>query len=150
MAVGGPLGMVDRHEVQDLADAALAQEPGDQDGAVRLVELLDDMVGVLGGDAEVAALVVVEQAGEHTGAVEAGTTEPVDGAVGVHQRGGLQVTDEAVVSNWRVAVHGYSPRSRSWYRSNSHAAGSRHHPMRMNPARPESSQGDDDRRSGAA
>jgi hypothetical protein len=60
VAVGCPLGVLDRHEVDHLADAAGCHEPGDQDARVREVQLLGDMVGAFGGDPEVAAALGVE------------------------------------------------------------------------------------------
>ena len=47
------------------------------------------------------------------GAVEAWATEPVDRAVGAHQRGGLQVTDQTVLGDRRVTVHRRTSSARS-------------------------------------
>ena len=105
VAVGCPLRVLDRHEVDHLADAAGGHEPGDQDGGVREVELPGDVVGALGGDPEVPAALAVEQRREHARGVEPRAAEPVDGAVGGHQRGGLQVTDQPVLGDRRIAVH---------------------------------------------
>ena len=55
------------------------------------------------GDGEAPALLVIEQGGEHAGRVEARTAEPVDGAVGRDQRGGLEISDEAVLCDLGVA-----------------------------------------------
>jgi hypothetical protein len=108
VAVAGPLRVVDRHEVGHLADPVGGHEPGDQDGRVGEVQLPSDVVVALGADAEAPAVVVVEQRGEHTRRVEARAAEPVDGAVGGDQRGGLEIADQAVLGNRRIAIHGRS------------------------------------------
>jgi hypothetical protein len=90
----------DGHEVDDLPDSTRGHEPGDEDGRVREVQLPGDIVLALRRDPEAAALVMVEQAREHAGSVEAGKAQPVDGAVGSDQRGGMQVADQAMVGDW--------------------------------------------------
>jgi hypothetical protein len=103
--VGGHLA-ADRHEVIDLTDPGLTEEPGDQDGGVRQIHLL----GIKGSrrrpDSKATALLVVEQRPEDAGRVESRSTEPVDRAVCRHERGSLQITDQAVVCNGRVVIHG--------------------------------------------
>ena len=106
--VAGPLGVVDRHEVGHLADPVGGHEPGDQDGGVGKVQLPGDVVVALGADAETPAVVVVEQRGEHTRRVEPRAAEPVDGAVGGDQRRGLEVSDQPVLGDWRITIHGRS------------------------------------------
>ena len=65
VAVGCLLRVLDRHEVDHLADTAGGHEPGDQDGRVGEVQLPGDMIGALGGDPEVPAALAVEQRREH-------------------------------------------------------------------------------------
>jgi hypothetical protein len=102
----GRRGPGDRHEVVDLAHPIRGHEPGDQDGGVGEIELPADIVVAIGPDPAVTALVRVEQGREHAGRVEPGTAEPVDAAVGGHQRGGLQVADQPVVADVGVARQG--------------------------------------------
>src|SRR5829696_8857433 len=108
MTVAGSAAVLDRHEVDHLADPVGGHEPGDQDGGVGEVELPDHPVGTVGGDAEASALIPVEQAGEDTWSVKAGTAEPVDTAVGADQRRGLKIADQSVLGNGRVRLHGCS------------------------------------------
>jgi len=102
----GRRGPGDRHEVVDLAHPIRGHEPGDQDGGVGEIKLPADVVVAVGRDPAVTALVRVEQGREHAGGVEPGTAEPVDAAVGGHQRCGLQVTDQPVVADLGVARQG--------------------------------------------
>jgi hypothetical protein len=76
VAVAGPVGVVHRHEVQDLADPVVGHEPGDQDCGVGEVQLPDDVI-IHGGDPEPAAPVPVQQTGEHARRVEPRAAEPV-------------------------------------------------------------------------
>ncbi len=101
---GGP-ALDDRHEVQHLADPVGGHEPGDQHGRVWQVQLPGDVV--VGGwrDPEVAAAVGVEQRRENAGRVEPRAAEEVHSAVSGHQRRGLQVPDEPVITDVRVTVH---------------------------------------------
>ena len=101
----------DRHEVGDLADPVLRHEAGDQHGGVGEVELTADVIGRVGRDPEVAALVRVEQRGEHARGVEPRAAEPVHGPVGRYQGRRLQVSDQAVVADVRVPVHVHPLRS---------------------------------------
>jgi len=59
-------GAADRHVILDLAHAVVVQEPRDEDGGVRPVELLAAEVVAGRGNAEAAALLVVEDGGEDT------------------------------------------------------------------------------------
>jgi hypothetical protein len=106
--VAGLLGVIDGHEIEHLADPAGGHEPGDQDGRVGEVQLPDHDIVALGGDPEVPAALAVQQGAEHTRRVEPGTTEPVDGAVGGDQRRGLQITNEPMLGDRRVTIHGRS------------------------------------------
>jgi hypothetical protein len=87
--VARPLGLVDRHEVDHLADTVGGHETGDQVGGLGEVQLPGDAVPALGSDPEVAAPLLVQQRREHAGRVEARAAEPVDRAAGGHQRRGL-------------------------------------------------------------
>ena len=112
--VGG-LALDDRHEVQHLADPVRRHEPGDQHRGVREVQLLGHVI--VGGrrDPEVAALLRVEQRREDARRIEPRAAEEVHRAVGGHQRRRLQVTDEPVITDVRIASvrslsgHPFSP-----------------------------------------
>ncbi len=58
------LALDDRHEVQYLADAVGRQEPGDEHGGVREVQLPGDVVTGGRSDLEVTAVVGVQQGRE--------------------------------------------------------------------------------------
>src|SRR5207248_10443193 len=96
----------DGHEVVHLADPVRGHEPGDQDGRVGQVQLPGHVVVPVRRDLVEAAAVGVQQRGEDAGRVEPGRAEPVEGAVGGHQRGRLQVADQPVVADVAIAVHG--------------------------------------------
>ena len=105
-AVGvGRLGAGDRHEVEHLTDTVGAEEPGDQDAGARQVQLRADMVGAHRRDPEVSALVLVQQRREDARRVETRRAEPVDRTVVSHQRGSLQIADQAMCLNRRVTTH---------------------------------------------
>jgi hypothetical protein len=110
VAVADLMRVLDGHEVQHLANPVGGHEAGDQDGRIREVQLPGDVVLALGTDAEAPTLVVVEQRGEHTRRVEARATEPVDAAVGRHQRRRLQISDQSMLGNRRITVHAVPPR----------------------------------------
>ena len=98
----------DRHEVDELGDAVFRHEARDEDRRVGKVQLLDDAVLILRSDTKVAAAVVVQQAGEDAGGVEARATETVDRAVGGCQSGGLEVADQPVLGDagmWWSGTH---------------------------------------------
>jgi hypothetical protein len=99
------MGVLDRHEVDHLTDPVGRHEAGDQDGGVGEVQLPGDIVVILGADAEVSTVIVVEQRAEHAGRVEPRAAPPVHGAVGGDQRGGLQIPDQPMLGNRRVALH---------------------------------------------
>ena len=88
--------LVRHHEVDDLADEVLAQEPGHEDVRVRQVHLLHPR-GAGAPHGEPAAALVVEDRGEHRRGVEAGQAEPVDVAVGGDEGGRVEIADDAVV-----------------------------------------------------
>ena len=123
-AVPLPFGRtrLDRHEVLHLADAVGVEEARDQDVRVREVQLLvvAPPLAIRAGDdasqhrclrahdldrcdAEEAAAVCVEQGGEDARRVEARAAVPVDRAVDGHQRDRVQITDDAVLGDRRVA-----------------------------------------------
>src|SRR6516164_3581911 len=91
------------HVVLHFADALVMEEPRDQDGGVRPIELLAAEVVTCRGDAEAPARLVVQQSGEDTGGVEVRQAQPVDGTVHPDQRGGAQVADNAVMLYGLVA-----------------------------------------------
>ena len=95
----------DRHEVVHLAHPVRGQEPGDQDRRVGQVQLPGHVVVPVRRDLVEAAPVGVQQRREHAGRVEPGNAEPVERAVAGHQRRRLQVADQPVVGDVRVAVH---------------------------------------------
>jgi hypothetical protein len=105
MAVRRTVGVLDRHEVEHLAHPVGGHEPGDQDGGVGEVQLADHDVVAFGGDPEPAAPVAVQQGREHTGTVEPWAAEPVHTAVGRDQRRGLQISNQSMVGDRRVALH---------------------------------------------
>ena len=94
-----------RHEIDDLADALRREEPGDENGRIRQIHLLRAEGIDAGTDAIPAAEPVIEQRTEHAGRVETRSAEPVDRTVRRHQRGGLQIADQAMISNERVVIH---------------------------------------------
>ena len=100
----GWLALDDRHEVEYLADPVRRHEPGDKHRGARHIQLLRHIVVAGGRDPEVAALLGIEQRCEHARRIEPGTAEEVDRSVGCHQRRRLQVTDEAVITDVRIAV----------------------------------------------
>ncbi len=110
---GVPVGRreapVDGHVVDGLADPVGGHEAGHHDRGVRIVELLPRPFGLFGREQEVSTSVVVEQRGEDAGGVEPRRREPVDHSLGRDQSGGLQVPDEPVVGDGRIAVHGSPP-----------------------------------------
>jgi hypothetical protein len=105
MAVRGTVGILDRHEVQHLADPLGGHEPGDQDGRVGEVQLADHDIVAFGGDPEPAASVAVQQGREHAGTVEPRAAEPVHTAVGRDQRRGLQISNQSMLGDRRLALH---------------------------------------------
>jgi hypothetical protein len=102
----GWLALDDGHEVRHLADAVRCQEPGDQHRGFREVQLLGHVVSVHRRDLEVAATIGVQQGGEYARRIESGAAEPIHRAIGSHQRCRLQVTDEPVLTDVRIAVQG--------------------------------------------
>jgi hypothetical protein len=70
---------------------------------------LELVVGALGRDAEVAAVLGVQERPEHARGVEAGQAQPVDGPVRADERGRLEVADQAVVADERVLGQGPLP-----------------------------------------
>src|SRR3712207_93605 len=104
VAVGRP-ALDDRHEVDHLADPVGGHEPRDQDRSVGEVQLPAHVVVLVGSDAEVPAAVVVEQGREDARGIETRTAEPIDGSVGTYKGCRLQIADQAVLTDFGVAVH---------------------------------------------
>ena len=104
MTVRRVLRILDRHEVDHLADAVRRHEPRDQDRRVREIQLPGDVAVLGGSDPEVPAALGVEQRSEHARRVKARTAEPVDRAVGRDERSCLQVADQPVIRDQGV-VH---------------------------------------------
>jgi hypothetical protein len=75
------------------------------DAGGRLRVLVPARAEASGPPAGVPGPVAVQQRGEHAGGVETRGAEPVHGPLAAHQRSRLQVTDQPVVSDRRVAVH---------------------------------------------
>lgn len=98
-----------RHEVDHLAGARLRHEPCHQDRRTGQVQLLGRMGRMHRPDRAVTALLLVQQRPEDTGRVEPRGAEPVDRALGGHQRRGLQIADETVVLDQWIAVHHSAP-----------------------------------------
>ena len=65
--VVGDAGVLHRHEVRHLGDAAVGQEPGEQHVGVGQVKLLVHRVVELRRDLEAAAAIGVEESGKHRG-----------------------------------------------------------------------------------
>src|SRR5207248_2186538 len=74
----------------------------------REVHLFGLVPGTGRADPEAAAALVVQQGTEHAGRVEPGVAEPVDRAIGRHQRSGLQISDESVLGDCHLS-HDRSP-----------------------------------------
>ena len=94
-----------RHEIHDLADPLRRQKPGDQNGRIRQIHLLRAERIDAGPDPVPAAQPVIEQRTEHARRIETRSAEPVDRTVRRHQRSGLQVADQTMISNKRIIVH---------------------------------------------
>jgi hypothetical protein len=73
------------------------------------VQLSDHDIVAFGGDPEPAAPVAVQQGREHAGTVEPRAAEPVHTAVGRDQRRGLQISNQSVLGDRRVASIGDPP-----------------------------------------
>jgi hypothetical protein len=101
----GRTALDDRHEFDHLADPLWDHEPCDQDRGVGEVQLPACVVVPIGRDAEVPATVVIEQGREDARGVETGTAEPIDCSVSTDQGCRLQVSDQAVLAYFRVAIH---------------------------------------------
>ena len=99
----GPGLQMDGHEVHDLADAFGREEPGDQDVRVGQVHLAAAEGVGGGGDPEGSSAGVVEDRAEDAGRVEMRKAEPVDRPVQGHQRDRVEVADDAVVLDGRIA-----------------------------------------------
>ena len=102
---GGGLVARDRHEVVYFAHPVRRQEPRHQHRAVGEVQLPADVILAVRRNPEVSAFVGIEQGREHARRVESRTAEPVHRSVGGDQSGRLEVTDQAVVADVRVALH---------------------------------------------
>ena len=95
-----------RHEVDDLADAALGEEARDEHGRARQVELLGREGLAHRLEREAAAVLGVEDRAEQAGGIEALGAEPVDRALVADERDAVQVADDPVVLDRQVAVGG--------------------------------------------
>ena len=91
----------DRHEVLDLADSVLREEPGDQHVGIREVEL-PGLRGQGGGQLEAPAAVSVQDRCENARRVERRSAVPVDGAVSSYQRDRVQVADQPMLGYRQV------------------------------------------------
>ncbi len=99
--VGRPVAL--GHQVGDADRAVVGLPLGVQHQGVRAVGASGaGTLRVLGGEAPVAVLLVAEEPGEAGGGVEAGQTQPVDGAVRADQGSCLLVADEGVVLDTRM------------------------------------------------
>jgi hypothetical protein len=96
-------GTAEGHVIFDLAHAVVIQEPCDENGGVRPVELHAAEVLAGRGDAEATTLLIVEDGGKDARRIEAGQAELIDGAIHAHQRGRAQVADHSIVLHWLVA-----------------------------------------------
>ena len=106
--VVGLAGVLHRHEVGELGDAVVGEEAGEEDVGVGEIELLARRLAELRRDLEAAAALGVEERREHRRRVEGGEAEEVDRAVLAHQRHRVEVADDAVVLDGRVATrHGH-------------------------------------------
>ncbi len=104
-------GLVDDgHEVLDLRDPVRGEEPCDQDVGVGEVELPGTGRHVR-GQFEAAAPVGVEYRREHAGCIETRAAVPVDGAVGGDERGGTEITDQAVLGDRQIPGTAQLPES---------------------------------------
>ena len=97
-------GVLHRHEVRHLGDAAVGQEPGEQHVRVGQVQLPVHRVVELRRDLEAAAAIGIEERGKDRGRIKRREAEEVDRPALAHQRDGVKVADDAVVFNGRVAV----------------------------------------------
>ena len=97
---------VDRHEVLHLAHAVGRQEARDEDVRVGEVELLRGVLGVRRRDPVEAALVGVEDRREDARGVEPLGAVPVDRPVGADQGNGVEIADDAVLGDGKVAAVG--------------------------------------------
>jgi hypothetical protein len=111
MPVGRPARLGDGHEVQQLPDSVWTHEPGQQDRALRQIELAGDVALVSRSDPEVAALLAVEQRREDARRVESRQAQPIDLALGTDQRCRMQVADQTMISDRRIALHAHHPGS---------------------------------------
>ena len=94
-----------RHEIHQFTDAALREEPCDENSRVGQIELLCGEGLVQRPGTEVAAAGTVQQRSENAGRVETGAAEPIKRPLCGHQRRGLQVTDKTVVRDQWVFIH---------------------------------------------
>ena len=91
------------HEILHLTHSVAHEEPSDEHIGVRKVELFGAPPVAVGGDAEQAAAVGVEDRREDARRVEARAAVPVDRPVGADERNRVQVADQAVLGDRQVA-----------------------------------------------
>ena len=77
----GNLRTGNRHEVDHFTDTCLGQKTRDENGSVRIVELMPIEGINRRSDPEVPALIIIQQATEDAGRVETRGAKPVDCAV---------------------------------------------------------------------
>ena len=85
MPVGGDRGTGDWHEIDDFAHTRLGEKASDEDGGVRVVELVPGECVDSWSTAQVSTAIIVQQRAEDTGRVEAGRAEPIDCAIGADE-----------------------------------------------------------------
>ena len=106
----GNLRTGNRHEVDHFTDTRLGQKTRDEDGGVRIVELLPIEDIDRRSDPEVPALIIVQQRAEDAGRVEARGAEPVDSAVDADECRRLQISNETVIGDeWVRSTSGLNP-----------------------------------------
>ena len=81
VVLGGDAWRRNRHEVDQLRNAALGHEARDQYGGIRKVQLLSHVRVVVRCDPKRAAAGMVHQTGKHARPIETGTAKPIDSAI---------------------------------------------------------------------
>jgi hypothetical protein len=105
--VVGLAGILHRHEIGQLGHAVVGERASEEDVGVGQIELPARRLTELRGDLEAAAALGVEECREHRRRIEGGQAEEVDRAVLAHQRRRVEVADDAVVLDGRIATcHG--------------------------------------------
>ena len=97
-------GLVNRHKIGNFANPVRRQETGNEDVAVRPIELFASNVVSARADLKTACFLVIEQGAENAGRVEGRKAEPVDRAIHAHQSRSVQVANQAVIL-YRLVGH---------------------------------------------